>query len=100
MLQRWGDEGLKAHLLQLQGCLRARCRELLAAAEQHLGGSGAVWGKPQAGMFLWVKLPAPATDTSRLLHLMREHKVAVLPGSFCASAPVLGEECLFVRLSF
>merc|ERR1711862_623105 len=51
----------------------------------HLGDAAVVWQRPQAGMFLWVRLTKPPKDIAALLELMNEHGVAVLPGEFCKS---------------
>lgn len=101
-LQSWGQDGLDRHLRALQAALRSRCDALVAAAEEHLGDSAHVFQRPQAGMFLWVRLARCPESTEALLAAMRQHKVAVLPGSACSVAPrPQGQaEVPYVRLSF
>lgn len=102
MLEAWGTAGFEAHLCKLQAALRDRCDAMLAAVEEHLGGR-AEWHRPQAGMFLWVRLLKPAADKEQLMALMREHSVAVFPGENCSAAASTGlgtEICPYIRLSF
>merc|ERR1719265_2718007 len=68
MLHAWGTPGLEAHLHKLQAALRDRCDAIVAAAEAQLAGR-AEWHRPQAGMFLWVRVLKPAEDKETLLAL-------------------------------
>lgn len=51
LLGDWGDRGLHAHLLRVQGLYARRAAVLHAAASQHLAGL-AEWEAPTCGMFM------------------------------------------------
>lgn len=94
----------EAHLARVQRFYAAQCDAFFAAADRHLranaDGSGdalAEYGRPSAGMFVWLKLRGVA-DTSDLI--MREAvkaKVLLVPGgAFFPGAPPTP----FVRAAF
>ncbi|OLP94637.1 Aromatic amino acid aminotransferase C56E4.03 [Symbiodinium microadriaticum] len=100
LLSQWGRDGLQAQLRCLQLGLRRRCRALLRACEAHLSDL-ATWAKPQAGMFLWLKMTRPTSTFSSeaLVESMQRHGVVAMPGSFCSpepdSRPVVSMHCQF-----
>ncbi|CAE7833550.1 unnamed protein product [Symbiodinium sp. CCMP2592] len=99
LLSQWGRDGLQAQLRSLQLGLRRRCRALLRACEAHLSDL-ATWAKPQAGMFLWLKMtrPTPTFSCEALVESMQRHGVVAMPGSFCSPEP--GRAVPYLRLSF
>ena len=75
-LQRDALEGNVAVVCSL---LRARRDALLQGLEQHLGGTGARWNRPEGGYFLWLDLPE-GTDSLRLLEAAQRVGVSFVPG--------------------
>jgi len=127
MLGGWGEAGLERHLKKLQVHYARRCSALCAAARRHLGeagehagGSGlapaaaesvaavesaggpvepplATWSPPCSGMFLWLRLGCGVADSAELQPMLKEYKVAVVPGRVFS---VSGAPTPYVRLSF
>jgi hypothetical protein len=76
---------LAAHVAALQRTMRSRCLALICALDLHMRGL-ASWATPSAGMFLWLKLDAPAPSREALVEAMREHAVVAVPGCDCSVA--------------
>eukprot|EP00438_Fugacium_kawagutii_P027442 Skav208093 [mRNA] locus=scaffold1681:103723:118609:- [translate_table: standard] len=99
LLAHWQTEGLEAQVQRLQLALRLRCRSLLRACEVHLQDL-ALWSRPQAGMFLWLRMRRPKKFTHQeLLESLQRNKVAPMPGGFCSPART-GEPVPCFRLSY
>ncbi|CAK9111067.1 Aromatic amino acid aminotransferase C569.07 [Durusdinium trenchii] len=99
LLAHWNTEGLEAQMKRVQMCLRLRCRSLLRACEAHLKGL-AQWSRPQAGMFLWLRMLRPRRFTlEELLESMARHKIVPMPGGFCSPVRT-GEALPYFRLSY
>jgi 2-aminoadipate transaminase len=80
------DRDLDAHVARVAGVYRERRDAMLAGLPDALP-AGAVWNRPEGGMFLWVRLPE-AYDTAALLPRVVAHDVAYVPGApFYADAP-------------
>eukprot|EP00747_Dinoflagellata_sp_TGD_P160837 gnl/TRDRNA2_/TRDRNA2_178024_c2_seq2.p1 gnl/TRDRNA2_/TRDRNA2_178024_c2~~gnl/TRDRNA2_/TRDRNA2_178024_c2_seq2.p1 ORF type:complete len:241 (+),score=40.26 gnl/TRDRNA2_/TRDRNA2_178024_c2_seq2:474-1196(+) len=102
-LQAWSEKGLETHLRKLQAVLRSRCRTLVDAAVHHMGDGAEIFHRPQAGMFVWVRLAHSPEEADVLVSLMKEHGVAVLPGDACSAAKPRADgkpQSPYVRLSF
>jgi len=66
--------------LELVGSLlNARRDALIAALEEHLGGTGASWSVPEGGYFLWLELP-DEVDARELLAAAEGVGVTFVPG--------------------
>jgi 2-aminoadipate transaminase len=77
---------LPAHLARLRQEYGTRRDVMLAALERHLP-AGAVWTRPQAGMFIWVELPRHIDTTELLGQAVEQEQVAFIPGqAFCADS--------------
>jgi DNA-binding transcriptional MocR family regulator len=59
--------------------LGARRDELLAALDEHLGGTGARWSRPEGGYFLWLDLPGGA-NARAVLHAAQVVGVSFIAG--------------------
>jgi 2-aminoadipate transaminase len=59
--------------------LGARRDALLTALDEHLGGTGARWSRPEGGYFLWLDLPEDV-DTTELAAAAKEAGVTFIAG--------------------
>ncbi|ATL29570.1 PLP-dependent aminotransferase family protein [Streptomyces formicae] len=83
------DCDLDAHVARVGGVYRERRDAMLAGLGEVLP-SGARWGRPEGGMFVWVTLPS-GWDAGALLPSVIAHDVAYVPGApFFAGAPDVG----------
>lgn len=88
---------LPDHLRRLRREYGRRRDGMLAALERHFPAQ-ARWTEPQAGMFVWVELPA-YVDTADLLETaVAQQQVAFIPGHAFAVEPGHAANCL--RLNF
>ncbi len=89
------QDDLAAHVDRLRVAYRARRDAMLAGLPAALG-PGAVFNRPDGGMFLWARL-GDGLDATALLRTALEHDVAFVPGApFYASSP----DPSTLRLSF
>ncbi|APY87017.1 PLP-dependent aminotransferase family protein [Streptomyces alfalfae] len=80
------DNDLDAHVARVAAVYGERRDAMLAGLPSALP-EGAVWSRPEGGMFLWARLPGPV-DTTELLRKVITHDVAYVPGApFYAGAP-------------
>ncbi len=70
---------LERNLELVRSLLKARRDALLAALEEHLGGTGARWNRPDGGYFLWLDLP-DGLDAAKLLAAAEQRGVTFVPG--------------------
>jgi DNA-binding transcriptional MocR family regulator len=70
---------LERNLALVRSLLGARRDALLQALEQHLGGAGARWSRPEGGYFVWLDLP-DGVDSIRLLEAANGVGVSFVPG--------------------
>ena len=89
---------LTAHLAMLHGEYRRRRDALIAALEAHFP-PGTRWRRPEAGVFVWVELPA-GVDAGEVLRVaMEQEGVVFVPGhAFAADGSRTGSHCM--RLNF
>jgi 2-aminoadipate transaminase len=86
---------LEAHRARVLRAGAERLAATLEACERYLP-AGARWTRPEGGMNVWVRLPAPL-DAGELLTRVRKEGVAYMPGRyFAVSRPAAGN----LRLSF
>lgn len=88
---------LPAHLHHLRQAYQHR-RDLMLQALDDYFPPEAEWTKPNAGMFIWVKLPETINTFQHLSKAIEEQKVAYVPGQAFAVPPNNATNCL--RLSF
>ncbi|MFJ2818817.1 PLP-dependent aminotransferase family protein [Streptomyces sp. NPDC087294] len=80
------ERDLDAHVGRVAGVYHERRDAMLAGLGEVLP-AGAVWERPEGGMFLWVRLP-DGYDTTALLPQVVRHDVAYVPGApFYAGEP-------------
>jgi DNA-binding transcriptional MocR family regulator len=70
---------LDANLELVRSLLQARRDAMLEALDEHLGGAGAEWNRPEGGYFLWLDLP-DAVDAVELLARAEAAGVTFVPG--------------------
>ena len=70
---------LERNLELVRSLLKARRDALLGALDDHLGGTGATWSRPEGGYFLWLELPR-GTDVRALQRAAEERGVTFVPG--------------------
>lgn len=91
----WEDYGLDGNIRRFNGLYRRR-RDLMLSLLNTEFPAETRWTHPCGGLFLWVTLPEQI-DTTALMPVMTDHKVAYIPGvSFFAGENV--HNCL--RLNF
>ena len=70
---------LDRNLGLVRSLLKARRDALLDALDEHLGGTGARWNRPEGGYFLWLDLPE-GVDSETLLANAERIGVTFVPG--------------------
>ena len=70
---------LERNVQLVRSLLGARRDALLAALDEHLGGTGARWSRPEGGYFLWLDLPGGA-NARAVLHAAEEVGVSFIAG--------------------
>jgi 2-aminoadipate transaminase len=82
MAARYMNEyGLDQHLEEIRPIYREKCQAMLDAIERHMPKDEDItWTKPQGGLFVWMRLPE-GIDTTDMLELAIEKKVAYVPGA-------------------
>jgi 2-aminoadipate transaminase len=73
------DGLLDRHVPTIRATYHARRDAMLAALEAHMPKEVS-WTRPTGGMFIWLTLPA-RIDTTELLQISLEQKVAFVPGT-------------------
>jgi DNA-binding transcriptional MocR family regulator len=71
--------GLERNLELVRSLLKARRDALLGALDEHLGGTGAAWSRPEGGYFLWLELPR-GKDVAELQRAAEDQGVTFVPG--------------------
>jgi 2-aminoadipate transaminase len=70
---------LDSNLELVRSLLKARRDAMLEALDEHLGGTGAGWNRPEGGYFLWLDLPE-GVDAVELLAAAEAAGVTFVPG--------------------
>ena len=70
---------LERNVQLVSSLLGARRDALLAALDEHLGGTGARWSRPEGGYFLWLDLPGGA-NARAVLHAAEGVGVSFIAG--------------------
>jgi 2-aminoadipate transaminase len=73
------------NLERVRELLRARRDAMLESLEEHFGGSGATWSRPEGGYFVW--LDVPGTESGALLEQATAAGVTFVRGSDFGGEP-------------
>jgi 2-aminoadipate transaminase len=90
------DGFLEQHVRTIRRVYGERRNVMLQALETHFP-EGCSWTHPDGGLFLWARVPEEI-DTTTLLPLAVEHKVAYVPGTAFFADPTRGHNTM--RLNF
>ncbi len=74
------EYNLREHIQTIGQIYRRKCQVMLDALGQIPSGK-LEFTRPQGGLFVWCTLPHVADSSEFCLRLIREHKVAVVPGN-------------------
>ena len=85
------------HLRTLSKVYSRKCGLMLAEMEKQFPQTVS-WPRPEGGMFIWVTLPGSADSAPFVTELVRDYKIAVVPGA--AFAVREGELSSSFRLNF
>jgi 2-aminoadipate transaminase len=90
---------LDSHRDNFNPVLKAKCDSMVAALEEHFGGSGATWSVPEGGCYVWLTMPE-SSDISSIRDKVFEQGVGYVAGTnFEADASGrIGHNC--ARLCF
>ncbi len=91
-----GSGFLPEHTNAIRDLYRRQHDAMQAALTASMKGTGLTWNRPQGGMFIWARLPAPL-DAMQLLPLAVERGVAFVPGEAFFAGPTDKQA---LRLSF
>jgi DNA-binding transcriptional MocR family regulator len=70
---------LERNIELVRSLLKARRDAMLAALDEHLGGTDARWNRPEGGYFLWLDLPE-GVDVLEVLQAAQAAGVTFVPG--------------------
>jgi kynurenine/2-aminoadipate aminotransferase len=96
LLSKWGFDGLKRHVSQVQQFYKEQRDFMINAAVKHLTGL-ADWTRPSAGMFMWFRLHGIENTEVLIQEKARSAKVLLVPGK--AFSPYNASSS-YVRASF
>ncbi len=68
------------HIQKLAKICQHKCNLMLDQMDKHMDHS-ITWTKPEGGLFIWVTLPDGVDMTDYCTRAVREHKIAVVPGT-------------------
>ncbi|XP_043273669.1 kynurenine/alpha-aminoadipate aminotransferase, mitochondrial-like [Venturia canescens] len=80
LFNAWSIERFEQHFREIQKFYREKRDLMLAGVEKHLSGI-AQWSVPNAGMFLWVKVPCVENTLKLTLEKLAPMGVFVVPGN-------------------
>lgn len=92
-----GTVNYEAHLKGLQDLYREKAALMCRLLDEHLVPLGITYHPIEGGLFIWCDLPKDVDMPEFCLRAVKEHKVAVVPGSAFA---VNDEECHSFRVNF
>ncbi len=87
----------EAHLARLKDIYREKAQLMMDLIDEHLVPAGITYNRPEGGLFIWCKLPDGVDMADFCTKAVKEHKVAVVPGS---AFNVAGEHLQYFRLNF
>jgi 2-aminoadipate transaminase len=71
---------LESHRNNFNPMLKAKCDSMVAALEEHFGGSGATWSVPEGGCYVWLTMPE-GSDISVIRDKVFEQGVGYVAGT-------------------
>ncbi len=87
----------EAHLDRLREIYRVKAQLMIDLIEEHLVPAGISYYKPEGGLFVWCQLPDGVDMADFCTKAVKEHKVAVVPGS---AFQVDGEHLQCFRMNY
>lgn len=97
-VHRYATGQLNGHIEEINDIQRIKRDTMLAALEQHFGGTGATWSRPKGGLFIWLKLPEGADAVAMRDQVLETADVGYLPGPGFSPDGVSGRN--YLRLCF
>ena len=87
----------EAHLERLRAIYKKKADLMMSLLDEHLVPAGITYERPEGGLFIWCQLPAHVDMAEFCTKAVKEHKVAVVPGS---AFNVEGEHLQTFRVNF
>ncbi len=87
----------EAHLETLRTIYKAKAELMMSLLDEHLVPAGITYDRPEGGLFIWCRLPEGVDMPEFCTKAVKEHKVAVVPGS---AFNVEGEHLQTFRVNF
>ncbi len=87
----------EAHLEKLRTIYKAKAELMMSLLDEHLVPTGITYDRPEGGLFIWCRLPDHVDMAEFCTKAVKEHKVAVVPGS---AFNVEGEHLQTFRVNF
>ncbi len=87
----------EAHLERLRSIYKKKADLMMSLLDEHLVPAGITYNRPEGGLFIWCQLPADVDMAEFCTKAVKEHKVAVVPGS---AFNVEGEHLQTFRVNF
>lgn len=90
-VHRFASNHMYSHIEEINEIGRTKRDAMLSALDEHFGGSGATWSKPNGGLYLWLTMPA-GTDIAAIRDQVLERvDVGYLTGVGFAADGVSGK---------
>ncbi len=87
----------EAHLENLRAIYKKKADLMMSLLDEHLVPAGITYHRPEGGLFVWCQLPEDVDMADFCTKAVKEHKVAVVPGS---AFNVNGEHLQTFRVNF
>ncbi len=87
----------EAHLDSLRAIYKKKAQLMMDLIDEHLVPAGITYNRPDGGLFIWCQLPEGVDMADFCTKAVKEHKVAVVPGS---AFNVEGEHLQCFRMNF
>ncbi|MBR5134142.1 MAG: PLP-dependent aminotransferase family protein, partial [Clostridia bacterium] len=87
----------EAHLENLRTIYKKKGELLMSLLDEYLVPLGITYNRPEGGLFIWCRLPDHVDMAEFCTKAVKEHKVAVVPGS---AFNVEGEHLQYFRVNF
>ncbi len=87
----------EAHLEYLRAVYKKKAELMMDLLDEHLVPAGITYNRPEGGLFIWCQLPEGVDMADFCTKAVKEHKVAVVPGS---AFNVEGEHLQTFRVNF
>ncbi len=71
----------EAHLDRLRAVYKEKAQLMMDLLDEHLVPAGITYHRPEGGLFIWCQLPDGVDMADFCTKAVKEHKVAVVPGS-------------------